>query len=938
MAGTRPSRRERLGSAALAALLTLSVVAGVAGVGAAHGDTDHVSRDGDTLVVKLGDEHGVSETKKITVSVEGGKSYEKSVKNKTDTFRIPVTELSARKTDLKEATVAVRANGSELFNETADLQYLKFGNTKNAQFSGTTLRVPLKPALGYADDTSVSLELDGEPNAVSGTVEYRDNNTDILAVSFDAANLSLPVAKQATLSVPDRGKTTSLQLRKYVEDATEVVQDGRTLAVTNPLLEDRSYDVVVSTEQPSGRFAAPVEAGEGRLELTDSALATAQNGTVSVYRDGELLIDSADYSARTGEKVDATVADNGTTVSLDGESMTWNKTTLWLANDSRYVSVTVPGIVENGSVNLSPTPYQLDPNGSYRVIVDGKHLVRANVTGDGETNNSLFYAPANAGGNASDSNGGGLVGQFDLPFGSTLLIGLLVGFLIGGSGIVFVLRRGSNDPDPATAAGSAAGTTTRNDEYTVDIEVRDAKTGSLVTDEVTVRATQKHGNGGSTNSGHGGEETTLTDGEGTMRLDRGRWTLVAESDGIRDRKKIRVRTNKELTFDLGPQQAAVEVTDGDGEPVSDLPVTATPDEGASETSPTNPNGRVGFELPLAASRVEVAADHEKYEGDRTTLSLDGDTAEGSLSLRPLTGGLEVTATVDGAAVEGLPVEVRPREEAIRKLGESRRSATTGPDGVAAFDDLLVGTYEVAMEIPGGGDAFAVESKQVDVGDGRRARATLDAGFEYSLGRSQRDRIAAVRRDVDAMATASGRDVAIPRYYGSVVTDLLDTVERLSREGHRFATADADPDAVVSALLDAAERSVELVDDAMATKRNTDLFGACADMPDQRVEWTGGFDVDVLFELLAEDRKTQRQTVLTQLRSVDDRINDERADVAVVAPARELWEGVKEFVNAERGDDPVRGAVVAFAAGGLLDAVDELFDHERLRDRLERTVF
>jgi hypothetical protein len=930
MAGTNPSGRERLGAVLLAALLALSVVAGVAGLGAAHGNTDHITRDGDALVVTLGDKHGVNETKQLNVSV-AGETYPHPTKAKnstTDTFRIPVENLSVPKQNLKNANVTVAANGTELFTESANLRYLKFGKTKNAGFRNGKLRVPLTQALGYSGGQPVALSLDGNQKPVSGTVQYEGNDS-YLAVSFDAGALSLPVKKNANLAVPNRAKT-SINLRAHVERATSVAAlDGGTLAVSNPLFADSGqYDLAVETS--GARFASAVNATNGRLTVSDAALAAANRWTVSAYRDGQPLFENVTEEARTTETIAANVTQNGSVVSLTDGSVSATRTTVWLTNatrnssatnQSQYVSVSVP--VENGDVNLSSTRYRLNPNGSYRLVVTGDQFVRAEVSGNESASDTLFYAAANA---ANGGSGGdGSSGTFGFLEDNRMVVAA-IGILLVGLCIIAYWEL------DFSSAGSAGGSSEGHD-HEVKLRAMDAERNEQTSEPVTVVA-EKHGNTARADGGR--EEIELTDGTGSLSLGRGKWTFTAESGDVSDQKRRRtIRADERLRFELGPQTAAATVTDDDGAPLSDVSVTATFNDGESRTEQTDSNGRVTFALPLEADEVELSATQEKYDGDSATVSLGGAAPEESLTLDLRTGSLDLTVTVDGTPVSGLPVETRSREQAVREVG-GHREETTDEEGVGAFTGLPVGKYEVGTEVPG--DAFAVQSKRVTVRDGRRARATLDASFEYDTDPSQDERITEIRRDVDELTTGSGRDVAIPRYYGSVVTALLDTVERLPREGHRFASADADPDEVVAALLDTAEETVELVDDAMATKRNTDLFGACVDMRDERVSWDGDFEVETLFGLLGEDRTAQRQTVRTQLQAVDDRINDERSDVAVVAPARELWEGVKQLVRDAPDDDAVRSATVVLAAAGLLDAIDELFDHDELRERLERTVF
>ncbi|WP_132056889.1 carboxypeptidase-like regulatory domain-containing protein [Halorussus amylolyticus] len=934
MPGTRHSRLERAGAVVVAALLVCSMVAAVAGVGSAHGG-DHVTRNGDTLEITLGAQHFDGDNRNVTVSAAGGSVDRNASAGAGEaTYSVPVARLSEPQTDLSNASVTVKPQNGSAVTEHENLQLLTFDGSASAKLSGATLELPVTQALGYADGGGADARLDGETGPVDATVEYR-NGTDVLAASLAPDRLDLPLEQSATIQVSN-GNSTDVNLRSLVTGATEIERDGNETVVVNPfVVADTDYDLVVTTENPTGTYAATVTASGTELAVTDEALASAGALSVSAYHGGDPLFEDASPEGGETETMTATVASNGTAVNFSDESLSADGATLLMhVVDEESAAVNATVSVENGTLDLSGTDYRLHPNGSYRLMLAGDRFVRAEIDGPEPDNSTLSYAPADSStgesGDAANADGDS-GGTFAAVPGGLLGVAAIAGTLVvlgAGAGIALIRKRRT----PSVTTGSSAPPAAATDP-SVTVTVEDAGTGTNLDAKVTATAKNNF-----TNGHQDTEETTVSDGAGSLTLERGTWILEAETGGVTEQKTVNVRGDKQVGFEFGPKKARVSVTDDDGEPLSDIPVTATLDNGDSRTERTDDRGRVGLSVPFAATEVEVSADHEKYESDAATLSLGGSApVEDSLTLRQLTGRLDVTATVEGTPVAGLPVEIRPEEDAVAELGGTHR-ATTDESGVATFDDLLVGTYEARLEFSGGGNAFSAQSKRVEVRDGGRTRETLDSPFEFTLGRAERDRITSIRQDVESLAAASGRDVAVPRYYGSVVTALVDTVERTSRQGHRFATADADPDAVVAALLDAAEEAVELIHTAMTTKRNTDLFGACADMPDEWVEWSGSFDADALFELLEDDRTSQRQTVLQRLRAVDDRIDRERSDLAVVAPARELWDGVKEFVNSERGDDRVRGAAVAFVAIGLLDGVDELFDHDELRSRLERTVF
>lgn len=938
MADTR-AHRERLGAVLVAALLALSVVAGVAGIGAAHGGSDHIERNGDEVEITLGDEHFNGDDRNVTVQANPGETVEPSP-DATDgnetTYTVSVAELAVPKNDMSNASVTVAPDNGTAVTEGVDLRTLTFAGG-DATVSGDTIRVPVQRALGYTNGSTVDATLAGDGTPVAdASFQYGAGSAGNLSVTLDAAQVRLPPSQGVTLSAAN-GNGTDLNLRALTDASTAVERvDDRTLRVSSLLLADGvDYDLVATEPATNATFAATATASDGAVTLSGEALAGASELAVSAYRNGSAVFEDVPYERGGASVASANVTDNGTAVAIANSSVSANETTVWLANSTRYVDASVP--VEDGTVNLTGSDYRLNENASYRLVVTGEQVVRAEVAGNASANDSLTYAASavneSTGGDGDDS-GGGILG-----LSPVVLVGGGVAASIVFGGIAFVVYRSRSGPSTPSgqqggAAGSGGSSPTTHD---ATIRVEDAATGSTVSAEV--RATREANNAAFQNSSPRGEVSeTLTNGRGTLTLARGKWNIEVASNGASEQMRVNVKGDSRQRVELGPKQATVTVRDDGGDPLSDVAVTCTPDEGRERNDRTGRDGKATFDVPLAADEVEVSADHEKYDGDAATASVAGGDATATLRLSPLTGGLDVTATVEGSPVAGLPVAVEPAGEGVAELGASRRTAETDAEGVAGFEDLLVGEYEVEVSIPGGGNAFSVGTERARVRDGRVARETLDAGFEFGLSRNQRDRITSVRQEVDELVSISGRDVAIQRYYGSVVTDLLETVERLPREGHRFARADADPDAVADALLDVAESSAELVNEAMTTKRNSDLFGACVDMPDHRVEWTDGYDVETLFELLDSDRKNQRQTVLTQLRSVDDRINDERSDLASVSPARELWDRVKAFVNEQRDDDPVRGAAVAFAAGGLLDAVDELFDHDELRDRLERTVF
>jgi hypothetical protein len=186
-------------------------------------------------------------------------------------------------------------------------------------------------------------------------------------------------------------------------------------------------------------------------------------------------------------------------------------------------------------------------------------------------------------------------------------------------------------------------------------------------------------------------------------------------------------------------------------------------------------------------------------------------------------------------------------------------------------------------------------------------------------------------------------VAIPRYFGSVVARTLDLVESLPEQGHQFAGTDVDPGRLADELIDAAEEGIERVDRAMSTKTNIDLFVACSDVHDADVEWGGDLGVGDLLKRVETAREKggtpQRNGLMARRDKVDELIDGERRTLAEVEPAEAMWQETSELLtDTDPTDQPITTATMYFLTHALFDSIEELFDHEPLRRRMEKTVF
>ncbi|MBX0325234.1 carboxypeptidase-like regulatory domain-containing protein [Halomicroarcula sp. F13] len=425
----------------------------------------------------------------------------------------------------------------------------------------------------------------------------------------------------------------------------------------------------------------------------------------------------------------------------------------------------------------------------------------------------------------------------------------------------------------------------------------------------------------------------ISDGVETIPLEEGTWTARAVQAGQevkKERKVTRAQTELPLTFE--GHQVAIEALDRDsGEPVDDADIIMTVD-GDRRKGKTNQNGRWATTLPLSASSIEVEVDHNLYKAATwSASSVKGTTAE-TIELRPLVGSIKTAVTIDGEGVPGVPLTV------TRQRDGQQFTDTTDNDGSVTLSNVGIGEYTIKPDLNSRPSQFSAGRTTVRVCDGETSRKQVAVQFDYDLSSTARERIRSLRGRADDIGTASRRDGAIQAYYASVLEASLDTVERIPESGYTLLTADIDPDEVVSALLDATEAATETVDDVMTSKRNVDLFSACSDLPSVTVSWRGQIDVDRVAALSEQDIGQQRGEVLDSLEAVDERISAAVSDVAEVSPAREMWEAVRTMVRDNTGATQVESAALITVAEALLDAIDGLFDDDRLRARMERTVY
>ena len=512
--------------------------------------------------------------------------------------------------------------------------------------------------------------------------------------------------------------------------------------------------------------------------------------------------------------------------------------------------------------------------------------------------------------------------------GVFLLFGALaVGYALGG----VLLHRSADE------YGQSGTRTNKQRQTTVTKQISITDGSRPIRERVEIEA-RKDDNPPKTRS------SIVSAGSGTVTFPTGTWTLQAEletdggtytSDPVREEFSRRGgRSN--VTLEIPLPDVSVSVRD----PAHDRPVPGASvqmvTDSETETKRTGSDGGVTFDPPLDSDSIALTADHEKYEETTTERTIGDGAISETVELRPRTGRLEIVSRIDGVEVGGMEISIDPDESALEEIygGDATIETTTEANGSFAREDFIVGRYRVALDLPERFDShFETSDARASV---RRSGDTvsLEARFTWDLSREQRDRVGRIRGELDDVASKSGIDTAIPQYYASVVETVLDAVESFPEQGHHFAELDVHPDELTDATLEAAADTVETISEAMSTKRNLDLFTACADMADVRVRWGGTFDIDSLAERVRDDPMAARRAFAERADRTSKRIDTERSDFSEIAPARELLERI-EIDDSKRGVDSVVSIHVAIL---LLDAIEELFEHRELRERLSRTVF
>ncbi|MXR40629.1 hypothetical protein GRX01_04610 [Halobaculum sp. WSA2] len=849
---------------------------------------------------------------------------------------------------LANATVQVY-QGSEdnrtdfLTEQGVDLRHLDLGDGAGSFDEEGRLTLTATNDTAGLDGASFELAATANGDDRSETLSATLENGTVRIDRDEAFTGLLAPPADLRLSAADGGPSvtgeTAVSLTNAAPDPRVLVSPGRVTVESPLLVGGTEYGVHLETNGPDGEYAVLTTARESdgvtSVVVENENIAGIDSVTIDVTTEGSAVL-STTYNDTDPES--ASVAEGNRSVTLDTGTFEGDEVSFVLLSTSSEVGVLSNASVDGATLSLLglSNESELNPEGSYRMVVAFADARATTVSvGDGEPSALQPATDESDQGNTTtavgpDNQEGDLFGfipSVGLP--RSLELGLVLGFLVllvGGGGVAvgkFVL--GQSD---GSGSGAAASTRTRD----VRVRIADGFANEQLSDEVylTARPTgQPLGSSSGVNRDGGGREETVDGGVVTWTLDAEPYEFTASYNGATVTETAEVGDDR-VTLSFQPASKRVSVIDETGEPVRDATVTATFD-GERVTERTDESGQVSLTLPMTASGVEVTAEHERYEPDTREVTDPNDVPE-ELRVVGKTGTLRVETAIGGEPTDDVNVSLETDDEWLKERLRESSPTDRGGDavGLPAGEYTLVGSVD--------GEPFEDVRSRVTVPEDDTATVTLDVPFAFELSATQRESLEALRREADDLLPGGRLDSAVHSYYASVARSLGDAVERVPDSGIRFAETGVEPDPVVDAMLSAGRGCVEGVDNAMNTKHNVDLFSACADMREVSEEWRADYDLDDLFELAAADRVSQRAELKSRLSEAESTVEDHRGEVNVVSPASDVLEELQAYEGETRESDEVRNAAFVFAVAGFVESVTELFEHPRLLDRLNRTMY
>lgn len=524
--------------------------------------------------------------------------------------------------------------------------------------------------------------------------------------------------------------------------------------------------------------------------------------------------------------------------------------------------------------------------------------------------------------------------------GRLMLAGLIWRWLASSRAAVHSLRAvfSTGSPDEHTTAPSSASTVT--------FEVIDSASGQPYSAAEQIRAvparqrtvTDRQGTVGALSLP---SRISLREGWAKAELHPGRWEFVVrDSRGTNARQKVTVDSKIEhITFRIEPYTVSIQVLGGlDGDPVEDATVTVAPgDVDYEQQVQTDLQGRTQVDLPRSTATGSITATHDAYPATETRYQTEDirEHEQFTIELTPEAGWLEIEAVLGSTPCPNIEIQITPNS-AETKVRSDERTLSTDSDGQCETE-LPVGRYEVATQAQS--DAVettdTVESTTVEAGT--TTSVTLQIGISFTLSPGQRERLSILRDRIDQLTTAADHDVAIQRYYGTVLIALIELVETIESRPERVAEEGIQPEEVAAALLAGIESGVEVITTAMSHSRNSARFQACSDLPSAEVSWDGTVSLDDFLSHVEHDASQEYHHLQDRIAETNRFLNRQWSEVTELRPASQPHTLIREQSDEIEADDEIVAVAQMYVYLCLLDAVESLFEHDALRTRLTRTT-
>ena len=978
--------------AVLACLLVvgsaLAVAPGTASAEHIDGEITYDGADGELVVTVFNASEGNFTGGEESIQVEiGGETVRRSSGSDDSrpgenyTYTVGPGQLADIGTtnDDSRTEVVVFHDGQKSFTETVQIRYLNLGTPEFTDSGQLRLQVQTSFGVGSEDSVSVQVETSGSEATREATYTNTSGSAPALTLERDAlAGLGALRSLQPTNVTDDASDKTYLNGRVQVTirdqaGSPEVNRvSGSGVRFASVLFEDgRTY--VVNASSGEGQYVRTLQASGQSITLNSSAIAAEQEVTLTVVDEatGNRIVDGESVSLPM-ETRDAFWNETTGTVEFN-ESLPDRATdanaTVWVKSEGGSVTQYEARLdATNGTLSgFSKSPSWPDAENASLLISDaGGSTIHATV--------SLQSGGSSGGGNTDGSTNSGLFAAFGVDRNLVLFaVAVVVGIgVVAGSVFAFLSMRDSSSVGSSkrTATGESPGTATVD----VTFEVFDEVAGTPYPDadrvvaqrrgQTDTRGTQGDGFGATSNAGRdrsrsqginvgtgsgqsrsqgataGSKRIDVVASEGEAELEGGRWVFEVRQDG----RTIGTRSHRidpqydsdRVVVSVDPYTVDVSVTDGpEREPLDGATVEANVDVGRwSGRKPTDASGTVTFEVPRSASEAKFTAQHQGQSPVESTHRVERAAQNGvDLAIGAETGSMEIETVVGGRSLPNIDVRITPVGDEPKEYADED-TITTNSEGRRRIEGAPAGEYELSADptLPNIGTTAAVES--VHVTDGGTAEVMLSIGVSYSATADQRDRLSDLRDRIEELTAATNRDVAIPRYYGTVLASALGVIDEVESTPERAVEEGIPPDETVTAILDAVEAGIRAVDGAMSERRNVKLFGDCASMPPAEVEWDGEATLDAFLNRVAEGGDHERRMLRDRLRETDEVLDRKWGEVNEIAPARKLHDRLGELARETGGiDDELAVIAQTYVAICLLDAVGGIFDHDALVGRL-----